>query len=283
MSKTALSDQDIEQLEEIARRCRIDIVKMTNKAGSGHPGGSLSAIDILTALFMKKMNHDPADPLKKERDRFVMSKGHASPGYYSILAKAGYIPEEELMHFRKFKSSLQGHPEKSYLPFIDISTGGLGQGLSVANGIAHGLKIQKIEKARVYVLMGDGETQEGQVWEAAMAAAHYKLDNLCAILDRNMLQIDGNTEDIMALEPLDQKWKAFNWNVLVIDGHDFRAIINALDTAEATKGRPTIIIARTIKGKGVSFMENNVRFHGVAPNNDELAQALKELGAERER
>ncbi|MEW5806460.1 MAG: transketolase [Acidobacteriota bacterium] len=277
MPEMRLHEEEIQKLKEIARQCRIDIVRMTHKAGSGHPGGSLSAIDILTVLFLKKMRHDPKNLSLHGRDRFIMSKGHASPAYYSILSRAGYIPEERLISFRKFGSELQGHPERSYLPFIDISSGGLGQGLSVANGLAHGLRIQGIP-ARVYILMGDGEIQEGQVWEAAMAAAHYRLDNLCAILDRNMLQIGGNTEMIMALEPLADKWKAFGWNVIVIDGHDIDSIMNALNEVESVKGQPSIIIAKTVKGKGVSFMENNVEFHGKAPDDEQLRKALEELG-----
>ncbi len=277
-----LTEREIEELTEISRRCRIDIIRMTAEAESGHVGGSLSAIDILTVLFFKKLNHDPADPQKRDRDRFIMSKGHASPAYYSILAKAGYISEQDLMTFRKFGSKLQGHPERSYFPFMDISSGGLGQGLSVAKGIAQGLRIQKIN-ARVYVLIGDGESQEGQVWEAAMAAAHYELDNLCCILDRNLLQIDGSTEEVMALEPLEKKWTTFNWHVQKIDGHDFHSIIRALDAVEKIKKKPSIIIARTVKGKGVSFMENNIHFHGIPPTAEEAKKALDELGFHKER
>lgn len=272
----------LEELAEIARRCRIDIVRMTAEAKSGHVGGSLSATDILTVLFFQKMRHDPKDPQKLDRDRFIMSKGHASPAYYSILAKSGYLPEEELLTFRKFGTKLQGHPERSYLSFTDISSGGLGQGLSVAKGIAHGLRLQGV-KARVYVLIGDGESQEGQVWEAAMAAAHYELDNLCCIMDRNLLQIDGSTEEVMALEPLEDKWKTFGWHVQTIDGHDFNSIIGAFETSEQVKKKPSIIIAKTVKGKGVSFMENNIHFHGIPPTAEEAERALEELGYKKEK
>ncbi len=279
-SYEGLSKGEIEDLTEMARQCRIDIIRMTAEAQSGHVGGSLSAIDILTVLFFKTLRHDPEDPQKRDRDRFIMSKGHASPAYYSILAKAGYLPEQDLLTFRTFGTKLQGHPERSYLPFTDISSGGLGQGLSVAKGVAQGLRLQNIP-ARVYVLIGDGESQEGQVWEAAMAAAHYKLDNLCCILDRNLLQIDGTTEQVMALEPLEDKWKTFGWHVQTIDGHDFNSIILALAKAEQTKKKPSIIIAKTVKGKGVSFMENSIHFHGIPPTTEEAEKALEELGFQK--
>lgn len=280
--RRGFSKKEKEELAEIARQCRIDIIRMTAEAKSGHVGGSLSAVDILTVLFFKKLRHDSADPLKANRDRFIMSKGHASPAYYSILAKSGYIPEQELLTFREFGTRLQGHPERSYLPITDISSGALGQGLSVANGVAHGLRIQGIN-ARVYVLIGDGESQEGQIWEAAMAASHYELDNLCCILDRNLLQIDGSTEEVMALEPLGDKWKAFGWHVQKIDGHNFNSIIKAFEAAEQTKKKPSIIIAKTVKGKGVSFMEHNIHFHGIPPTAEEAKRALEELGFKKER
>ncbi len=273
---------ELEKLAEIARQCRIDIIRMTAEAKSGHVGGSLSAIDILTVLFFKTLRHDPRIPQKHDRDRFIMSKGHASPAYYSILAKAGYLPDQDLLTFRTFGSKLQGHPERSYLPFTDISSGGLGQGLSVAKGVAQGLRLQGIP-ARVYVMIGDGESQEGQVWEAAMAAAHYKLDNLCCILDRNFLQIDGSTEEVMALEPLEDKWKTFGWHVQTIDGHDFNSIILALEKATQAKNKPSIIIAKTVKGKGVSFMEHNIHFHGIPPTAEEAERALEELGFKKEK
>jgi transketolase len=277
-----LSRGELEDLKEMARQCRIDIIRMTAEAKSGHVGGSLSAIDILTVLFFKTLRHDPNDPQKLDRDRFIMSKGHASPAYYSILTKAGYLPEQDLLTFRKFGTKLQGHPERSFLPFTDISSGGLGQGLSVAKGVAQGLRLQGIT-ARVYVLIGDGESQEGQVWEAAMAAAHYKLDNLCCIMDRNFLQIDGTTEEVMALEPLEDKWKTFGWHVQTIDGHDFNSIILALAKAEQIKKKPSIVIAKTVKGKGVSFMENNIHFHGIPPTAEEAERALEELGFNKEK
>ncbi len=268
--------KDISFLKEKAKEIRKSIVSMITEAKSGHPGGSLSATDILTALYFSEMNVDPANPKMEERDRFVLSKGHAAPAIYATLAEKGYFSKDELMTLRKFGSRLQGHPDMKKLPGIEISTGSLGQGLSVANGMALNAKIFN-ENYRTYVVLGDGEIQEGQIWEAAMTAAHYKLDNLCAFLDSNNLQIDGNVSEIMGVEPLDKKWEAFGWNVIKIDGHDFEQILSALDKAREYKGKPTMIIAKTIKGKGVSFMENVCGFHGVAPTLEELERALAEL------
>ena len=268
--------KDISFLKEKAKEIRKSIVSMITEAKSGHPGGSLSATDILTALYFSEMNVDPANPKMEGRDRFVLSKGHAAPAIYATLAEKGYFSKDELMTLRKFGSRLQGHPDMKKLPGIEISTGSLGQGLSVANGMALNAKIFN-ENYRTYVVLGDGEIQEGQIWEAAMTAAHYKLDNLCAFLDSNNLQIDGNVTEIMGVEPLDKKWEAFGWNVIKIDGHDFEQILSALDKAREYKGKPTMIIAKTIKGKGVSFMENVCGFHGVAPTLEELERALAEL------
>ena len=268
--------KDISFLKEKAKEIRKSIVSMITEAKSGHPGGSLSATDILTALYFSEMNVDPTNPKMEGRDRFVLSKGHAAPAIYATLAEKGYFSKGELMTLRKFGSRLQGHPDMKKLPGIEISTGSLGQGLSVANGMALNAKIFD-ENYRTYVVLGDGEIQEGQIWEAAMTAAHYKLDNLCAFLDSNNLQIDGNVTEIKGVEPLDKKWEAFGWNVIKIDGHDFEQILSALDKAKKCKGKPTMIIAKTIKGKGVSFMENVCGFHGVAPTVEELEKALAEL------
>ena len=268
--------KDISFLKVKAKEIRKSIVSMITEAKSGHPGGSLSATDILTALYFSEMNVDPANPKMEGRDRFVLSKGHAAPAIYATLAEKGYFSKDELMTLRKFGSRLQGHPDMKKLPGIEISTGSLGQGLSVANGMALNAKMFN-ENYRTYVILGDGEIQEGQIWEAAMTAAHYKLDNLCAFLDNNNLQIDGNVSEIMGVEPLDKKWEAFGWNVIKIDGHDFEQILSALDKARECKDKPTMVIAKTIKGKGVSFMENVCGFHGVAPTLEELERALAEL------
>jgi transketolase len=249
---------------------------MLAEAGSGHTGGSLSAADIVTALYFYKMRHHPNDPKWTERDRFILSKGHAAPVLYAALALSGYFDKSLLSTLRKLGSPLQGHPCSSKLPGIEISTGSLGQGLSIANGIAIGLKLDKLS-SRVYCLLGDGEIQEGQVWEAAMTASHYNLDNLCAIIDNNGLQIDGHCCDVMCVEPIVNKWAAFGWHVLDINGHDMEAIVSALNEAETLKGKPTMIVARTVKGKGVSFFEGKVEYHGLAPTHEELEKALKEL------
>lgn len=249
---------------------------MLATAGSGHTGGSLSAADIVTVLYFYKMRHKPEDPLWQGRDRFILSKGHAAPVLYTALSLSGYFNESLLATLRKIGSPLQGHPCSRKLPGVEISTGSLGQGLSIANGIALGLKIDNTGQ-RVYCLLGDGETQEGQVWEAAMSAAHYKLDNLCAVIDNNGLQIDGHCCDVMAIEPIADKWKSFGWHVIDIDGHDIDQIADAFDEAETIKEKPTMIIARTIKGKGISFFEGKAKYHGLAPTQEELGKALEEL------
>ena len=249
---------------------------MLTLAGSGHTGGSLSAADIVTALYFSKMRHKPDEPGWRERDRFILSKGHAAPLLYAVLAMAGYFDISALKTLRKLGSPLQGHPCSRVLPGVEISTGSLGQGLSVSNGMAIGMKMDNIG-ARVYCLLGDGEIQEGQVWEAAMTAAHYKLDNICAIVDLNGLQIDGPVSKVKAIEPVASKWAAFGWNVIDIDGHDMKEILDALDDAETVKGKPSVILAHTIKGKGVSFFEGKVEYHGMAPTPEELEKALKEM------
>jgi transketolase len=272
----AVATRDINLLKEKARLLRIEILKMLTEAASGHTGGSLSAADIVAALYFYKMRHKPKDPKWRERDRFILSKGHAAPLLYAALALSGYFDKPLLKTLRKLGSPLQGHPCSKKLPGVEISTGSLGQGLSIANGIAMGLKLDKLS-SRVYCLMGDGEIQEGQVWEAAMTASHYKLDNMCAIIDNNGLQIDGHCCDVMCIEPIVNKWAAFGWHVIDINGHDMEAILDAFDEAETIKGNPTMIVARTIKGKGVSFFEGKVQYHGVAPTSEELEKALKEL------
>jgi len=268
--------KDIKFLEERAKNIRRSIIKMTYEAKSGHPGGSLSLAEILTVLYFDEMNIDPSNPHMENRDRLVLSKGHAAPGLYAALAERGYFSKEDLSTLRQVGSKLQGHPDMKKLAGVEMSTGSLGQGLSVANGMALAGKLDK-KDYRVYAILGDGEVQEGQVWEAAMSAAHYKIDNLCAFLDSNNLQIDGNVCDIMGVEPLDKKWEAFGWHVIKIDGHNFDEITKAIDESKTIKGKPTMIIAKTTKGKGVSFMENVCNFHGVAPNKEEMQKAMEEL------
>jgi transketolase len=265
-----------EQLSEKAKELRKSIITMVYHAGSGHPGGSLSAIDLMTVLFYNKMNHDSKNMQMRNRDRFILSKGHITPALYAILADLGYFEKSELNTLRKFGSILQGHPDMQKTPGIEVSSGSLGQGLSIAVGVSLGGIMDKIDY-RVYCMMGDGETQEGQIWEAAMAAGHYKLDNLCGIIDVNRLQIDGKVEDVMNVNPLADKWRAFNWNVIQIDGHKMFEIDNAFDEAKRFKGKPTVIIAQTIKGKGVSFMENNPGWHGKAPNTEQYNIAMDDL------
>ncbi len=271
------SSPSVEELTQKARQVRRHIIRMLARAGSGHPGGSLSATDLLVALYYGKLRHDPKNPKWPERDRFVLSKGHGCPALYATLAEMGYFPLSELDTLRQFGSRLQGHPDMKRTPGIEISSGSLGQGLSVGVGMALAARIDDLNY-RVYVMLGDGEVEEGQVWEAAMAAGHYKLDNLCAILDHNGLQIDGPIHDVMSPLPLPEKWDAFGWHVIVIDGHNIAQILEAYDRAETIKGQPTIIIARTVKGKGVSFMENKVEWHGKAPTSEEAERALAELG-----
>ena len=267
---------DPNQLREIARQIRLDIVEMLYRAGSGHVGGSLSATDVLVALFFSHMHLDPGDAFCPDRDFFVLSKGHAAPVLYAILARIGFFPREELLTLRQFGSNLQGHPDSKCTPGVEVPTGSLGQGLSVANGLALALKLNH-SRQRVYALLGDGEIQEGQVWEAAMTASHYGLDNLTAILDRNRLQIDGRTREVMSVEPLAAKWEAFGWHTAQVDGHAIPDIQDALKACGEIKGRPSIIIAHTTKGKGVSIFEDQVKFHGVTPTTEEYQIAVKEL------
>jgi len=269
------SDNQIKQLEEKAKQIRRLIIQMLAKAGSGHPGGSLSSADLITALYFMILRHNPKEPNWPDRDRFHMSKGHCCPLWYAVLAESGYFPSKELWSLRQLGSILQGHPDRR-TPGVTVASGSLGQGLSVALGMSLAARIDK-KDYRVYCLLGDGETQEGNIWEAAMAASHYKCDNLCAMLDYNGFQIDGRTKDIMNLEPLVSKWQAFGWHAIEIDGHNIKEILSAFDEAKTIKGKPAIIIARTIKGKGVSFMENVVDFHGRAPTPEEAQKALKEL------
>ena len=268
---------DSKMLATKANEMRKHIVRMIGQAKSGHPGGSLSCADLLAVLYFDEMNVDPSNPTWEDRDRFILSKGHACPALYAALAMKGYFPEEELMTLREFGSRLQGHPYSGKCPGVDVSTGSLGQGLSIANGIALGAKINK-KDYRTYVLLGDGEIEEGQVWEAAMSAAHYKLDNLTAFVDYNHLQIDGTIEDVIGNVNLQAKWEAFGWNVITADGHDVDAIKAAIALAKSVKDKPTMVILNTHKGHGVSFMEDQVGWHGKAPSAEEVAQALKELG-----
>lgn len=268
---------DIEMLKEKAKDIRIDIIRSIHAAASGHPGGSLSSADIITYLFFKEMNIDSKDPEKKDRDKFVLSKGHAAPALYAALAEKGFFPKEELLNLRKTGCILQGHPDKKKIPGVDMSTGSLGQGVSAACGMALANKIDK-NPGRVYAVLGDGEIQEGLVWEAAMAAAHYKLDNFTVFVDWNGLQIDGRNEEVITVAPVDEKFRSFGWDVQLIDGHDFNAISVAVDKAKTISGKPQAIIAKTVKGKGVSFMEDQAGWHGKAPNDEQAKQAVEELG-----
>jgi transketolase len=272
-----LTEQTVRELEQTARHLRVEILKMLNSANSGHTGGSLSAIDVLTVLYFNKMRHDPSNPYWEKRDRFVLSKGHAAPALYACLAQSGYFSRDDLKTLRRLGSHLQGHPDMNKTPGVEVCTGSLGQGLSQAVGLAMAGRLAG-RTSRVFALMGDGELQEGQIWEAAMAAAHYRLDNLCAIVDQNGLQIDGEVAKVMNVGPLGPKFLGFNWHVLEVDGHDVQAISQALDAAEETKGVPTMIIARTVKGKGVPFFEHKASYHGVPPSDDELVRALEHLG-----
>jgi len=270
--------KSIEELQSIARRIRREIVVMTGAAKSGHPGGSLSAVEILVELYFHRMHIDPKNPALPDRDRFILSKGHAAPVLYAVMAEAGYeqTPLDKLNTLRQLGSVYQGHPDMRYIPALEASTGSLGEGLSLALGMGLGARMDG-RKSRTYAMLGDGEIQEGQIWEAAMAGAFHKLDNVVAIVDNNRIQLDGFVKDIMAIDPLADKWRAFGWHTIEIDGHDLHAIQAAFDEAEATKGKPTCLVAHTIKGKGVSFMENNPKFHGTAPTADEVKLALQEL------
>ena len=270
---------DYKKFEDLARTIRVDVIKEVYNAGSGHPGGSLSAADLVTALYFKEMNIDPSDPLMEDRDKLVLSKGHAAPVQYAALAERGFFDVSELATLRKLGSRLQGHAKMGLLPGIEMSTGSLGQGFSVAVGMALANRLDG-KKGRIYALLGDGELQEGIVWEAAMSAGHYKLDNLCAIVDWNGLQIDGRNDDVMKVRPIDEKFRAFGFNVICIDGHDFEQIFDAFDKAREHKGMPTAIIAATHKGHGVSFMEDQAGWHGKAPNEEQARQAVQELGGE---
>lgn len=270
------SSASLAEMEAIAKRLRRHIVTMIGRAGSGHPGGSLSAVEILTALYFRVLRHKPQEPKWADRDRFILSKGHAAPALYAVLAECGYFPVEELATLRQIDSRLQGHTDMTRTPGVEMSAGTLGQGLSFGIGVALAGRLNR-KDYRVYVLLGDGECDAGQVWEAAMAAAHFKVDNLVAIVDKNKLQLDGWTRDIMNLDPFPAKWQAFGWQVIEVDGHNIPELLQAFDEAKKIKLKPTVIIAHTIKGKGVSFMENNNDFHGRAPNTQELELALKEL------
>ncbi len=274
--RPAASEPDLDSLRATARSMRRNILNMIAEANSGHPGGSLSSVEILASLYFHTMRHRPSDPKWQERDRFVLSKAHACPVLYAALAEAGYFETEELMTFRKIDSRLQGHAHIK-TPGVEMSGGSLGQGLSFGVGTALAARLDG-RPTRAYVLLGDGECDEGQVWEAAMSASHYELDNLVAIVDRNGIQNDRWTHQVMNLEPLPDKWRAFGWNALEVDGHDVAQLVGAFDEAASTSGRPTAIIAKTVKGKGVSFMENNANFHGKAPSHEQLAQALEEIG-----
>jgi transketolase len=271
------SSASVAEMETIAKRLRRHIITMTGKAGSGHPGGSLSAVEILTALYFKVLRHKPLDPRWPDRDRFILSKGHAAPALYATLAECGYFPLDELLTLRQMDSCLQGHTDCNLTPGVEMSAGTLGQGLSFAIGVALAGRLNRRDY-RTYVLLGDGECDEGQVWEAAMAAAHFKVDNLVAIVDNNGIQLDGWNRDIMSLDPFPAKWQAFGWHVIEVNGHSIPQLTQAFDQTKKIKERPTVIIAHTIKGKGVSFMENNPDFHGKAPNAEEVKLALKELG-----
>jgi len=276
---TAKRIESIDELKKLANSLRIDIVKMIGAAGSGHPGGSLSEVELLAALYFRVMRHDPAQPQWEGRDRFILSKGHGVPALYAVLAAAGYLDPKLLATLRKLGSPLQGHPDRRMMPILDASTGSLGQGISIAIGMALAAKMDKRDW-HTFVMVGDGEIQEGQNWEAAMFAPYHKLNNLTLIVDYNRQQLDDWTAKILDIDPLGEKLKAFNWNVVEVDGHDFGQVIPALEKARAnTSDRPTAIVAHTVKGKGVSFMENNIKWHGVAPKPEEVEAAVKELEA----
>lgn len=276
-----MTSSEKKQMQITACKVRMGVIESTHGAKAGHPGGSLSAAEIYTYLYFKEMNIDPQHPMMEDRDRFVLSKGHSTPGLYATLAQRGFFPVDDLPTFRHVDSYLQGHPNMNTVPGVDMSTGSLGQGLSVAVGMALGFK-KLGKKARVYALIGDGEIQEGQIWEACMAASHYKLNNLCAIIDNNGLQIDGNIADVMNPYPIIDKLEAFGFYVQEINGHDFDAIENAFENARNVKSQPSAIVIKSVKGKGISFMENNASWHGKAPNDCEYEQAMKELRAQLE-
>ncbi len=274
-----MNKERITELKKIAANVRINALTAVHSAASGHPGGSLSISDVLTLLYFEVLNIDPKNPDNPDRDRFVLSKGHCSPALYGVLAERGFFPKEDMPLFRKTGSYLQGHPDMKSVPGVDMSSGSLGQGICVANGMALAGKIDN-KSYRVYTILGDGELEEGQVWEAAMYAPHYKLDNLTAFVDFNGLQIDGDISEVMSPLPIDDKFRAFGWNVIVCDGHDFEALLTAIESAKNTKGKPTVIILKTVKGKGVSFMENQAGWHGAAPNDEQYEAAITELNDE---
>ena len=271
---------DLKTLRTLAVELRQTILKMIAKAGSGHPGGSLSSVELLVGLYWHTLRHDPKRPDWPERDLFLLSKGHGCPALYAVLAAQGYFPQDELMTLRQYPTRLQGHPERGSPPGIEMSAGSLGQGLSIANGMALADRLDA-RRRRIFCLMGDGEIQEGQVWEAAMTAHHHKLDAVCGIVDANQLQQNGPVKEIQDIEPLPEKWRAFGWHTIEIDGHDIGQVLAAYDEAGTIKGKPQVVVARTVKGKGVSFMELQPGWHGVAPKPDELARALKEIQATR--
>jgi transketolase len=268
--------QDTQELGTICRRIRRHIIEMTGAAKSGHPGGSLSAVEILVTLYWSVLRHDPSNPTWPERDRFILSKGHAAPVLYAVMAECGYCPVEALSSLRRLGSPFQGHPDKRFLPALEASTGSLGQGLSLALGMGAAARLDGAPW-RTYVVLGDGECQEGQIWEAAMFGAHHRIANVCAIVDYNKIQLDGFVKDVMELEPFAAKWTAFGWNTIEVDGHDVAALQRAFAAAASCTGAPSVVIAHTVKGKGVSFMENNPKYHGVAPTAQEVELALKEL------
>lgn len=273
---------NIKELKQISNNIRMGIIEQVYSAQSGHPGGALSIADILGVLYFNQMNIDPKNPQSNLRDRLILSKGHASAGLYAALAERGFIPKEELKTFRKLGSNLQGHPDMEKIAGIDMSTGSLGQGLSIANGMALASKMDNLG-CRIYCILGDGEIEEGQIWEAAMTANKYELDNLCVILDYNGLQIDGTVAEVKALDCLESKWESFGFNVILCNGHDIEMLINSFEQARQTKGKPSIIIAKTVKGKGIPFMENKSEWHGKAPNNEEYEKAMKALTLEQEK
>lgn len=272
----AISTAVLEELKQKSKKLRRDILTMIYQAGSGHPGGAFSVLEILIVLYYLVMNIDPQNPRDPSRDRLILSKGHACPALYAVLADRGFFPGSWLQTLRKIDSPLQGHPDMRKVPGVEMSTGSLGQGLSVANGMALAARLEQSSR-RIYVILGDGEIQEGQVWEAAMTAAHYRLDNLTAFLDYNGLQIDGWTRDVKSIEPVAEKWRAFRWHVLEADGHNYNSLLKAIEQARALRGAPTMIIAHTVKGKGVTFMENQIDWHGQAPKKEEYLRALAEL------
>ena len=271
-----VTDEMVHDLKVTANNIRKSVIEEVYSASSGHPGGSLSAADILTVLYFNQMNIDPKDPKNENRDRFVLSKGHASPVLYAALAERGFFDKEELKSFRKLGSMLQGHPDMKGVPGVDMSTGSLGQGLSAANGMALASKLDS-KGYRVYALLGDGEIQEGQIWEAAMTSCHYKLDNLCVIVDNNNLQIDGSVDNVMNVYPIDEKFRSFGFEVFTVDGNNIDELITIFEKAKTVKGKPTAIVAKTIKGKGVSYMENQAGWHGKAPKEDEYKTAMEDL------